>query len=134
MIDLADPGPHHVLLREIFDLERTWREGPDGGESDEFENIYLTAFLLFLIGDPTDAPRLYAAKYRTRDMDLGSGFDAQSAFGAGRSETLRWLLENGYTEEHEQLSQWDEDEIERWAGYARGYFYSPDGVLLLDPL
>lgn len=40
------------MLREIFDPERTWREGPDSGESDEHEQIYVAAFLLFLIGDP----------------------------------------------------------------------------------
>lgn len=29
------------VLREIFDLERSWREGPD---SDEYEQIQVTAF------------------------------------------------------------------------------------------
>jgi hypothetical protein len=105
-VDLDDPRPHHAMLQEIFDLERRWREGPDQGGSDEYEQIYVTAFLLFLIGDPADAPRLYGAKFRTRDMDLGIGFDAQAIFGAGRSETLDWLLEHGYTDEHEHLSQW----------------------------
>ena len=46
-----------------------------------------------LIGDPADSCRLYAAKFRTGDMDLGIGFDAQAIFGAGRRETLRWLSE-----------------------------------------
>jgi hypothetical protein len=126
------------MLREIFDLERTWREGPDMGESDEFEQISVTAFLLFLIGNPADSPRLYGAKFRTGDMDLGTGFDAQAIFGAGRSETLQWLLENGYTDEHAQLSEWlsqcEDPRIEDWARHVREYFYSPDGVLLLDPL
>jgi hypothetical protein len=126
------------MLREIFDLERTWRESRDMGESDEYEQIYVAAFLLFLIGDPADSPRLYGAKFRTGDMDLGAGFDAQAIFGAGRCETLRWLMENGYTDEHAQLaelsSQWEDSNIEGWAAHMRGYFYSPDGVLLLDPL
>jgi hypothetical protein len=138
MVDVGDPRPHHAMLREIFDLERTWREGPDVGEGDEFEQIYVTAFLLFLIGDPADSPRLFAAKFRTGDMDLGIGFDAQAVFGAGRDETLRWLEENGHTEEHERLSEWlsqaGEPEIEGWVRQARAYFYSPDGVLLLDEL
>ncbi|MEV0715143.1 hypothetical protein [Asanoa sp. NPDC050611] len=77
-VDVDDPRPHHAMLREVFDRERAWREGPDPGVDDEFEQIYLTAFLLFLIGDPADAPRLYAATFRTGDMDLGSGFDAQA--------------------------------------------------------
>jgi hypothetical protein len=125
------------MLREIFDLERTWREGPDNGDNDEYEQIYVTAFLLFLIGDPADSRRLYAAKFRTGDMDLGVGFDAQAIFGAGRHETLQWLLENGYTDEHAHLSGWlqsEDPEIEDWARHVRDYFYSPDGVLLLDKL
>jgi hypothetical protein len=137
MVDVDDPRPHHVMLRAIFDLERNWREGPDNGEDDEFEQIYLTAFLLYLIGDPADSPRLYAAKFKTGDMDLGLGFDAQAIFGAGGRETLQWFLDNGYTDEHAHLSRWlsqGEDEIEDWAQHVREYFYSPDGVLLLDPL
>jgi hypothetical protein len=126
------------MHREVFDLERAWREGPDMGESDEYEQIYVTAFLLFLIGDPADSPRLHGAKFRTGDMDLGVGFDAQAIFGAGRCETLRWLLENGYTDEHAHLSEWlsqrEDPKIEDWARHVREYFYSPDGVLLLDPL
>ena len=137
-IDVDDPRPGHALLREIFDLERAWREGPDHGESDEFEQIYLAAFLLFLIGDPADAIRLYAAKFRTGDMDLGVGFDAQAIFGAGRDETLQWLLAHGHTEEHAGLSEWlrecGEPDLDDWARRKREYFYSPDGDLLLDPL
>ncbi|RSM70081.1 hypothetical protein DMB66_09830 [Actinoplanes sp. ATCC 53533] len=138
MVDVGDPRPHHAMLREIFDLERTWREGRDSGESDEYEQIYVTAFLLFLIGDPADSPRLYAAKFRTGDMDLGIGFDAQAIFGAGRHGTLRWLSENGYTDERAHLSEWlsqaEDPKIEDWARQVRDYFYSPNGVLLLDEL
>ncbi|WBB50288.1 hypothetical protein O3597_07475 [Verrucosispora sp. WMMA2044] len=138
MVDVGDPRPHHGMLRELFDLERDWREGPDGGESDEYEQIYVAAFLLFLIGDPADSCRLYAAKFRTGDMDLGTGFDAQAIFGAGRHETLRWLSENGYTDEHAQLSEWllhaEDPKIEDWARHMRTYFYSPQGALLLDEL
>ncbi|MEU8234600.1 hypothetical protein AB0C12_33850 [Actinoplanes sp. NPDC048967] len=138
MVNVDDPRPHHALLREIFDLERTWREGSDYGESDEFEQIYVAAYLLFLIGDPADAPRLYAAKFRTGDMDLGIGSDAQAIFGAGRQETLRWLAANGYADEHAHLAEWlshsEDPKIEDWAGYVRANFYSADGVLLLDEL
>jgi hypothetical protein len=138
MVDVGDPRPHHAMLRGIFDLERTWREGPDSGESDEYEHIYVTAFLLFLIGDPADSCRLYAAKFRTGDMDLGVGFDAQAIFGAGRHETLQWLSENGYADERTHLSEWllhaEDPKIEDWARQVRDYFYSPAGVLLLDEL
>ncbi|TDC36984.1 hypothetical protein E1166_21090 [Micromonospora sp. KC213] len=138
MVDVGDPRPHHAMLQEIFDLERTWREGPDSGESDEYEQIYVTAFLLFLTGDPADSCRLYGAKFRTSDMDLGIGFDAQAIFGAGRHETLRWLAENGYTDECAHLSEWllyaEDPRIEDWARQVRDYFYSPNGVLLLDQL
>lgn len=138
MVEVDDPGPQHAILRKVFDLERTWREGPDTGESDEYEQIYVTAFLLFLIGDPADAPRLCGAKFRTGEMDLGIGFDAQAIFGAGRGETLQWLLENGHTDEHAHLSEWlsqgEDPKIEDLARHVREYFYSPDGVLLLEPL
>ncbi|MEV4347456.1 hypothetical protein AB0J83_23620 [Actinoplanes sp. NPDC049596] len=137
-VDVDDPRPHHGMLREIFDLERVWREGPEIGEDDEFEQIYLAAFLLFLIGDPADSLRLYDAKFRTRDMDLGIGFDAQAIFGAGRAETLGWLLENGHAEEHAELLEWlrpwENLDLEEWARYKREYFYSPDGALLLEVL
>jgi len=137
-VSLNDPASRHGLLREIFDLERAWRESSDQGRSDEFENIYVAAFLLYLVGDPSDAPSLYGAKFRTGDMDLGTGFDAQAIFGAGRSETLQWLLDNGYPEEHAQLSEWlalrEDPSIENWAAGKRQYFYSADGALLLDPL
>ena len=138
MVDVGDPRPYHEMLREIFDLERAWREGLDVGECDEYEQIYVTAFLLFVIGDPADSRRLYAAKFCTGDMDLGIGFDAQAIFGAGRRETLRWLSENGHTDEHADLTEWllqsEDPKIEDWARHARDYFYSPDGVLLLDEL
>jgi hypothetical protein len=137
-VDVDDPRPHHAMLREIFDLERAWREGPDSGGSDEYEQIYVAAFLLFLIGDPADSCRLYAAKFRTGDMDLGVGFDAHAIFGAGRHETLRWLSENGYADEHAHLSEWlthaEDPTIEDWARQVRDYFYSPDGKLLLEAL
>ncbi len=138
MVDVGCPRPHHAMLREIFDLERSWREGPDSGDSDEYEQIYLAAFLLFLIGDPADSCRLYAAKFRTGDMDLGTGFDAQAIFGAGRHETLQWLAENGFTEEHTHLSEWlshaEDPTIEDWARQVRDYFYLPGGVLLMEEL
>jgi hypothetical protein len=138
MVAVDDPGPHHAMLQAIFDLERTWREGPNKGEGDEFEQIYVTAFLLFLIGDPADTPRLYGAKFCTGNMDLGIGFDAEAIFGAGTSETLQWLSENGYADEHANLSEWlsqgEDPKIEDWTREVREYFYAPDGVLLLDPL
>lgn len=137
-VDVDNPQPHHDLLREVFDREREWREGPEVGESDEFENVYLAAFLLFLIGDASDALRLYEAKFRTSDMDLGVGMDAQAIFGAGRAPTLHWLLEHGHIAEHDQLSDWlarlEDPSIEEWSRAQRSYFYSGDGRLLLEPL
>jgi hypothetical protein len=45
LVDVDDPGPHHAILREIFDLERTWCEGPDTGQSDEYEHAHLSEWL-----------------------------------------------------------------------------------------
>lgn len=71
-------------------------------------------------------------------MNLGIGFDTQAVFGAGRQETLRWLSENGYTDEHAHLSEWllhsEDPKTEDWARHTRDYFYSPDGLLLLKEL
>jgi hypothetical protein len=138
LVNVDEPQSRHGTLRDIFDLECTWRERPERGRGDEFENTHLAAFSFFLIADPSDSPRLYAAKFRTRDMDLGAGFDAQAIFGGGRSETLRWLLDNGYADEHARLSEWlslwEDPRIEDWALGKREYFYSADSVLLLDPL
>ncbi|MEU1395059.1 hypothetical protein ABZ403_03185 [Micromonospora zamorensis] len=138
MVDVDDPGPRHAMLREIFDLERAWREGPDPGESDEYEQIYVAAFLLFLIGDPAGLATPVCSEVPPGDMDLGLGFDAQAIFGAGRRETLQWLLDNGYTDEHAHLSEWlsqgEDPKIEDWATHVRRYFYSPDAMLCLDPL
>ena len=45
LVSLDDPAPDHALLRQIFDYELAWRESPEEGAGDEFENIYLCAFL-----------------------------------------------------------------------------------------
>lgn len=115
-----------------------WRESPEEGVDDEFENIHLCAFLLFVIGDPADSPRLYRAKFGTSDFDLGTGFDAHAIFGAGRSETLQWLRTNGFAMQEarltEWLARWEDPTVEEWAEFRRGYFYSREGELLLDPL
>jgi len=138
LVSLDDPAPDHALLRQIFDYELAWRERPEEGVGDEFENIYLCAFLLFVIGDPADSPRLYRAKFGTSDFDLATGFDAIAIFGAGRSETLQWLRISGFAKEEamltEWLARWEDPTVEEWAEFRRGYFYSPDGELLLDHL
>ena len=138
LVSLDDPAPDHALLRQIFDYELAWRESPEEGAGDEFENIYLCAFLLFVIGDPADSPRLYRAKFGTSDFDLATGFDAQAIFGAGRSETLQWLRTSGFATEEarltEWLARWEDPTVDEWAEFKRGYFYSPEGALLLDPL
>jgi hypothetical protein len=43
MVDVGGPSPYHAMLREIFDLERVWREGSDSGEGNEYEQTYVTA-------------------------------------------------------------------------------------------
>ena len=138
LVSLDDPVRNHALLRQVFDYELAWRESPEDGVGDEFENIYLCAFLLFLIGDPADSPRLYRAKFGTSDFDLATGFDAQAIFGAGRTETVQWLRTNGFAKEEATLTEWlatgEDPTVEEWAEFRRGYFYSPDGELLLDPL
>jgi hypothetical protein len=138
LVRLDDPVPDHALLRHVFDYELAWRENPEEGVGDEFENIYLCAFLLFIIGDPADSLRLYRAKFGTTDFDLAVGFDAQAIFGAGKSETLQWLRTNGFAKEEARLTEWlarrEDPTIEEWSEFRRGYFYSLDGELLLDPL
>ncbi|WP_030456490.1 hypothetical protein [Herbidospora cretacea] len=136
LVSLDDPVPDHTLLRQIFDYELAWRESSEEGVGDEFENIYLCAFLLFIVGDPADSPRMYRAKFGTSDFDLAIGFDAEAIFGAGRNETLEWLHANGFAEEEDRLTEWlaVDPRVEEWAEFRRGYFYSPDGELLLDPL
>ncbi len=78
-VDVNDPRPGHAVLRELFDRERAWREGLEDGADDEFEQIYLAAFLLFLIGDPAAGgratPRQAAwgrAECPLRQADVGS--------------------------------------------------------------
>ena len=34
-VAVDDPGPHHAMLRAIFDLERAWRERPDDGDEGD---------------------------------------------------------------------------------------------------
>lgn len=129
---------HHELLRRLFTEEVEFRrrlahddlgdEGWDpawGEDDDYFENIYWCAWLLFLVGEPSDVPSMWHAKYKV-DFDLGGGFDIENLLGAGPARTVEWLRERSMHEIAEGLAHWCEndyaDELTRWSEYRRGYF------------
>lgn len=83
---LVGCGP---LLRALLALEVEYRSQDEEDPADNgngFENIYACALLLFDLGAPEDALRLWEAK--RLNMDLGVGIDVQFLVGAGVDETL----------------------------------------------
>lgn len=51
---------------------------------------------------------------------------------------MQWLRTDGFAEEEARLTEWlagwEDPTVEECTEFKRGYFYSPDGELLLDPL
>lgn len=90
---LTSCGP---LLRALLELEMEYRnqDEPDPADAgDGFEHIYACALLLFDLGVPEDALRLWEAKHL--NMDVGIGLDIQFLVGAGVDATLHALSSHG---------------------------------------
>jgi hypothetical protein len=120
-IDPQRAGEHHALLRSIFQAEMEHRR--DGGGDKFFENLYWCAFLLYLVGDPSDVPMMWHAKHL--DFDTGCGFDVQYLLGAGAQPTLAYLTDHGYADIAQELSAYPElsEDPQDWLTFRRGYFY-----------
>src|SRR5262249_42168726 len=120
-LDPARAGEQHALLRRIFAAEVADRAA---GRADEyFENLYWCAYLLHLVGDPADAPDMWAAKHV--DFDTACGFEVQFMLGAGPSRTLEYLRANGHADIAESLSGYPEldEDLAEWRAFRHGYFY-----------
>ena len=120
---------HHVLLRDLLarEVEYPRRDGqvvlPEGDDNDYYENLYWVAFLLYCVGDPSDTPALYRAKYT--NFDTGCGLDVQNLFGAGVEPTFAFLRAQGHREMAEDLEAYTDmrKDLDGWAQYTREYFY-----------
>jgi hypothetical protein len=121
-IDLRSVGEHHALLRRILQAEMEQRR--TGGSYDFFENLYWCAFLLYLVGDPSDVPLMWDAKHL--DFDTACGFDVQFLLGAGTQATLAYLTDHGHADIARELLAYPElnDDLQDWVTFRRGYFSS----------
>ncbi|MCE7003345.1 hypothetical protein LWC34_10975 [Kibdelosporangium philippinense] len=118
----------HALIRQIFHAEfearsKAWSVDSDF-DGDYFENLYWSAFLLYLVGDPSDVPMMWRAKHI--DFDTGCGFDVQNMLGAGAAATLAYLTEHGHDDIAEALSRYPElhDDPQDWEEARREYFWT----------
>ncbi|MFI0446639.1 hypothetical protein [Actinomadura sp. 6N118] len=120
-IDLCVARGHHALLRDIFQAEIQHRR--DTGGDEFFENLYQCAFLLYLIGDPSDVPMMWQAKHL--DFDTSIGFDVQFLLGAGAKSTLNYLIAHGWTDIAHALAEYEEtsEDLHEWESFRRDYFY-----------
>ncbi|WP_432943424.1 hypothetical protein ACQPXM_00085 [Kribbella sp. CA-253562] len=120
-IDPDDARQHHALLRDIFRREMQHRR--ETGGDDYFENLYCCAFLLYLVGDPSDVPMMWQAKHI--DFDTGTGFDVQFLLGAGVAPTLAYLTGHGHADIARAISEYPEAnrDLTEWESFRRGYFY-----------
>lgn len=120
-IEPTSVAGHHTLLRDIFRAEIDDRHNIGSGEF--FENLYWCAFLLYLIGDPSDVPMMWHAKHL--DFDTACGFDVQFLLGAGPQRTLAYLSEHGYDDIVEGLSAYPElnEDVREWRTFRQNYFY-----------
>jgi len=91
----------HELLRKIFLAEMDYRR--EGEDHEYFENIYWCAYLLFLVGDPSDTEPMWRAKHL--DMDIGSGFDMEYMVGAGVKQTVDYLSQQGLERIADDISE-----------------------------
>ncbi|GCE09547.1 hypothetical protein [Dictyobacter aurantiacus] len=112
------------LLRFLMEQEITCRKNDIETESD---NIHLSGFLLFLLGQLEDVELLWKAKRAS--FDTWCGFDIQFLVGAGVSTTLIYLHSieqewakkaRTYIEECQQTG--DLDDLERYRRAMQRYF------------
>ncbi|WP_329406926.1 hypothetical protein OG563_33765 [Nocardia vinacea] len=120
-IDPGNATAHHALLRSIFQSEMDDRRAAQ--RTEYFENLYWCAFLLYLIGDPSDVPMMWCAKHV--DFDTACGFDIQFLLGAGVQPTLSYLADRGHADIVAELSAYSEltDGLGDWEAFRRDYFY-----------
>ena len=119
---------HHPELLDLFRREMQFRRGDDSAdEADYFEHLYWCALLLYLVGDPADAPLMWEAK--NINMDTGCGFDGQFLVGAGVEETIKYLENGGHTAPADYLKKLqackDFDDLPGWERFRIHYYY-PD--------
>jgi hypothetical protein len=114
-------GERHALLRSIFSTEMDQRLIQ--GQDEFFENLYRCAYLLYLVGDPSDVPMMWEAKHI--DFDTAIGFDVQFLLGAGVRPTLDYLRSHGHADIAADLANSLElaDDLQAWSQFRRGYFY-----------
>jgi hypothetical protein len=115
--------PIHRELVELFKKEMEYRES--SGELEYFEQLYWSALLLYLIGDPADVSLMWKAKQI--NMDTGFGFDGQFLVGAGVAVTIDYLDRNGAVEIagyiREMKERGEVDHLETWEKFRIEYFY-----------
>lgn len=119
----------HKELLDLFRIEMDYRKEdcppqPDQ-EFDYVELIYWCGLLLYLIGDPADAPLMWEAKHI--DFDIGCSFDIQFLVGAGVDETVQYLEAQGQAQavayiKECQLSR-DFEDLPGWERFRIHYFY-----------
>jgi len=129
-MDWNQPAEHHETLRRMFAAETQLRRDQFAGRAeytgdDLYENLYLAAFLLYRVGDLSDALLLADAKFRT-DWDTRIGFDVQFLLGAGAPETLDLLRAQGDANDvryiEECIEAGDADDLPGWERFRLAYF------------
>jgi len=119
----------HELLLDLFRREMDFRRAEHRDykewEFDYNELIYWCGLLLYLVGDPADAPLMWNAK--RIDFDIGCCFDLQFLVGAGVDETLKYLEDLGENETADYIktcrSSGDFADLPRWERFRIHYFY-----------
>jgi hypothetical protein len=98
-------------VRGIFHAEIECRSADPDFEPEYFEDLYWSAFLLHIIGDPSDVPLMWRAKHI--DFDTGCA-----------AATLAYLNEHGHADIAEALSAYPEldDDLRDWVAARREYF------------
>ena len=134
--DREDPRKYHEELLQIFRKEMAFRCGSEPDEAvyrdkaDYFESIYQCALLLYMVGDPADAPLMWEAKHL--NMDLGCCFDLQFLMGGGLLETIEYLEAHGHLDIANRLrgeiSDGDFEDIVEWEQYRIDYHYPDRGT------
>ena len=124
--DRASARRFHAELLDLFRHEMDFRRaGAPGDAEDNYELIYWCALLLYLVGDPADAPLMWAAKQI--DFDTSCGFDGQFLVGAGIDETIDYLEAHGHSEPAVFVKglkrAGDLDELGKWQEFRIHYFY-----------